>query len=161
VLQPTSEHTEATEPPRASPFLQLNCAECDLKGAAERHSLSKRTRFGASPLKEDKKLGTVVCHQKYEDSEFVSWVNSATAHINSYYRVTSLKSSDITAYKYCRPLTTSGRRLESCDPLSGAFQKKKKNLPSANELNKPAARNPIWKDILIRKTNKSNKQVNA
>ena len=91
--------------------------------AAERHSVSTRTRFGESPLRGDTKLGPVVCHQKCEDSEFVRCVNSVSSHLNSYHGATSLKSCDITAYRYCRTLTTSGRRLESCDPLLGAFRK--------------------------------------
>jgi hypothetical protein len=91
--------------------------------AAERHSVSNRSRFGESPLREGTKLGPVFCHQKCEDSEFVRCVNSVSSHLNSYHGATSLKSGDIIAYRYCRTLTISGRRLESCNPLSGAFRK--------------------------------------
>ena len=91
--------------------------------AADRHPVSNGTSSGRSPLRKDTKLGPVVCHQKCEDFEFVRCFNSVSSHLNSYYGANSLKSSDITAYRYCRPLTTSGRQLQSCDPLSGAFRK--------------------------------------
>jgi hypothetical protein len=59
-----------------------NCADCDLKGEAERHSVDIRTRFRASPSTEDTKLGPLVCHQKCEDSKLFSCVNSGSASLN-------------------------------------------------------------------------------
>lgn len=75
MLQQASAHTAATEPPITLPFLQVNCADRDLK-EQQRHSVRNRTKFGESPLRKVTKLGPVVCHQKCEDSEFVRCVNS-------------------------------------------------------------------------------------
>jgi hypothetical protein len=123
--------------------------------AGKRHSVSNRTRFGESPLREDTKLSTAIWHQKCEDSEFVRCVNSVSAHLNLYHVATSLKSSDITAYRYCRPLTTSGRRLETCDPLSGAF-KNTSEVPInwTNLLRVIRSWRTFWKQRLTKGTNR-------